>query len=258
MDLLYSMGHWHGLAKLRMHNDLTLQVLESVTRTLGIQLRDFSQKNCPAFDTVELRREHQARLRRESKKAGPHSQVQHREQAFPNSDVNAAAGAAHTSTAAGSSTPILPASVNRPSQSTSVRAGRRRKTLNINTYKFHSYGDYARTIRIHGTTDSYSTEPVRCYTIHPTYTLIYAFIIRASWSIVHLNRGIHEQVAKASSSKLQGLNAVKRVSDEFVNASSKIQIFILMKTSLYHLNLIMSLEKHRIYLWIWVLLSTIT
>ena len=38
---------------------------------------------------------------------------------------------------------------------------RRRKTLNIYTYKFHSYGDYARTIRIYGTMDSYSTEPVR-------------------------------------------------------------------------------------------------
>ena len=34
------------------------------------------------------------------------------------------------------------------------------KTLNINTYKFHSYGDYARTIRTHGTMDSYLTEPV--------------------------------------------------------------------------------------------------
>ena len=39
--------------------------------------------------------------------------------------------------------------------------GRQSKTLNINTYKFHSYGDYARTIWMYGTMDSYSTESVR-------------------------------------------------------------------------------------------------
>lgn len=35
------------------------------------------------------------------------------------------------------------------------------KTLNLNTYKAHSHGDYAATIRRYGTTDSYTTEPVR-------------------------------------------------------------------------------------------------
>jgi hypothetical protein len=37
---------------------------------------------------------------------------------------------------------------------------RRLKTLNLNTYKFHSLGDYASTIRMYGTTDSYTTEVV--------------------------------------------------------------------------------------------------
>ncbi|KAF8190150.1 hypothetical protein BJ912DRAFT_799703, partial [Pholiota molesta] len=36
--------------------------------------------------------------------------------------------------------------------------GRRRKTLNLNTYKDHSLGDYVETIRRNGTIDSYSTE----------------------------------------------------------------------------------------------------
>jgi hypothetical protein len=39
-------------------------------------------------------------------------------------------------------------------------ARRRKKSLNLKTYKNHSLGDYVRTIRRYGTTDSYSTEPV--------------------------------------------------------------------------------------------------
>jgi hypothetical protein len=38
--------------------------------------------------------------------------------------------------------------------------GRLRKTLNLNTYKFHALGDYTRMIRRYGMTDSYTTEVV--------------------------------------------------------------------------------------------------
>jgi hypothetical protein len=34
------------------------------------------------------------------------------------------------------------------------------KAFNLNTYKVHALGDYVDTIRVYGTTDSYSTEPV--------------------------------------------------------------------------------------------------
>ena len=37
---------------------------------------------------------------------------------------------------------------------------RRRKGLNLNTYKLHSLGDYVDAIRQYGTTDSYSTQLV--------------------------------------------------------------------------------------------------
>jgi hypothetical protein len=37
---------------------------------------------------------------------------------------------------------------------------RKPKSFNLNTYKFHALGDYVETIRMYGTTDSYSTEPV--------------------------------------------------------------------------------------------------
>jgi len=35
--------------------------------------------------------------------------------------------------------------------------GRRPKTLNLSTYKFHALGDYVSTIKHYGTTDSYTT-----------------------------------------------------------------------------------------------------
>jgi len=38
---------------------------------------------------------------------------------------------------------------------------RRSKQFNLRTYKYHALGDYCNTIRQFGTTDSYSTQPVR-------------------------------------------------------------------------------------------------
>jgi hypothetical protein len=51
----------------------------------------------------------------------------------------------------------------RNARKTSVKApnqSRKLKTLNLLTYKFHALGDYVRTIRMFGTTDSFSTQPV--------------------------------------------------------------------------------------------------
>jgi hypothetical protein len=39
--------------------------------------------------------------------------------------------------------------------------GARAKKFNLNTYKFHAMGDYMRTIRFFGTTDSFTTQIVR-------------------------------------------------------------------------------------------------
>ena len=46
-----------------------------------------------------------------------------------------------------------------PAEPNAITA-RRAKTFNLDTYKYHSLGDYAEHIRQYGTTDSYSTEPV--------------------------------------------------------------------------------------------------
>jgi hypothetical protein len=42
---------------------------------------------------------------------------------------------------------------------------RKPKSLNIFIYKVHALGDYARTIRRLGPTDSYSTQTVSCFDV---------------------------------------------------------------------------------------------
>jgi hypothetical protein len=112
------------LAKLRLHIDYTLEILDEVTRQIGVEFRAFTAKTCPAFNTRELQRESDARRRRQLEKGGRKSS-------------KASTAGTH------------PASESK------------QKVFSINTYKYHSLGDYANTIRKFGTSDSYSTEPVR-------------------------------------------------------------------------------------------------
>ncbi|KAG2100219.1 uncharacterized protein F5147DRAFT_777132 [Suillus discolor] len=121
LTLLCTCARWHALAKLRMHTDETLNLLDTATVTLGKQLRHFQRHTCVAFNTKELKREAERRQRQQSRNL-----VQH------------GTGEASTST----------------SQTT-----RRPKTFNLQTYKLHALGDYSTSIRNFGTTDSYSTEP---------------------------------------------------------------------------------------------------
>ncbi|KAG6903622.1 hypothetical protein DXG01_016205, partial [Tephrocybe rancida] len=140
MDLLFTSATWHGLAKLRLHTDHTLKLLDEETVRLGQTFRHFVQQTCSKFNTRELPREAAARVRKHqssSAKGAP---------AAANSAVPPAAPTASltgVSTAAGTERNLT---------------GRRPKTLNLNTYKFHSIGDVAGCIRRYGTTDSYSTE----------------------------------------------------------------------------------------------------
>ena len=65
--LLYKAAEWHTLAKLRLHTDSTLGLLEAVTREFGRLMRQFRDKTSNEFNTVELPREAGAR------KGGAHS-----------------------------------------------------------------------------------------------------------------------------------------------------------------------------------------
>ncbi|KAH7917181.1 hypothetical protein BV22DRAFT_1052620, partial [Leucogyrophana mollusca] len=120
LTLLFTCAHWHALAKLRMHTDETLDLLDSVTAAIGQQLRHFEKHTCAAFVTQELKREAERRQRRQSRSSSGN-------------------GNATGSMLRG-------------------RPARRRKTFNLQTYKLHSLGDYSSSIRKFGTTDSYSTE----------------------------------------------------------------------------------------------------
>jgi hypothetical protein len=130
------MAHWHGLAKLRMHTDVTLELLSQVTISFGTRIRTFQEKTCAAFSTHELEREQSARLRRQDKvkkaAAGTNSNAQKGKKATTKTNPQ-------------------------PQKSSS---GRQPKQFNLKTYKYHALGDYCNTIRRFGTTDSYSTQPV--------------------------------------------------------------------------------------------------
>ena len=68
MKLLFRIAEWHGLAKLRMHTEVTLARLEQVTTDLGHLMRDFWDKTCPKFNTTDLAHEVEARNCRNARK----------------------------------------------------------------------------------------------------------------------------------------------------------------------------------------------
>ena len=122
MTLLFRLAEWHAFAKLRMHSESTLTLMESSTTALGNIMRKFRDATCSAFKTRELPKETAARGRRQARKEASQPEK-------------------------------LPAGAKSNIQSQG-------KTLNLATYKVHALADYVRTIRLFGTTDSYSTQTV--------------------------------------------------------------------------------------------------
>lgn len=120
LDLLFSLATWHALAKLRLHTETTVQLLEAETKTLGRLVRRFKKTTCAIYDTKELPKETAARGRRTA------------------ALVKKGKGKENTGG------PLKP----------------NQKVLNINTYKFHSLSKVAGAIRRVGTTDSYNTQIV--------------------------------------------------------------------------------------------------
>lgn len=57
LDILFDYSCWHALAKLRLHRDDTLDLLDAVTVQLGQSTHKFSRITCKKYDTYELRRE---------------------------------------------------------------------------------------------------------------------------------------------------------------------------------------------------------
>jgi len=62
--ILFEFATWHSLAKLRLHTDATISLLEASTKRLGQYARQFLATTCQAFRTVELPHEETARRKR--------------------------------------------------------------------------------------------------------------------------------------------------------------------------------------------------
>ena len=58
---------------------------------------------------------------------------------------------------------VLKQGISRSQQNSLHTGTRKTKTFNLQTYKLHALGDYVEQIRLYGTTDSYSTQPVSFY-----------------------------------------------------------------------------------------------
>jgi len=129
MDLLFELATWHGLAKLRLHTESTVQALESSTTRLGIVLRKFQSTTCTEFVTRHLPSEEAARGRRKAAKA----------KLQPTTQKSKSKGKE-------------PISKSKKKVSSTLRA------FGLSNYKTHALPDYAKTIREFGTTDGYSTQ----------------------------------------------------------------------------------------------------
>ena len=66
LSMLFILGTWHSLAKLRMHTDSSLKLLDDATTCLGIALQYFTQVTCPEFPTKETAAEFNKRKCKEA------------------------------------------------------------------------------------------------------------------------------------------------------------------------------------------------
>ena len=67
LDMIFELQTWHVLAKLRLHTSVTLDIFRKTTDYLYKVVREFSEKTCTNYDTVEQPSETQSRVRREAK-----------------------------------------------------------------------------------------------------------------------------------------------------------------------------------------------
>lgn len=133
-NLIFIFAEWHGLAKLRLHTTATLKIMKTLTSKLGASLREFATLT-EKLNVRETPKEYARRRKQyESKKTSTMAKK--------------------TPTARKSKASQV------PGEGSTDSDGRRQCTLNLDTYKMHSLGDYVRTIEEYGTTDSYSTQIV--------------------------------------------------------------------------------------------------
>jgi hypothetical protein len=159
-----------------MHTDETLKILDQTTISIGTEFRAFANNICPLFDTRELKREAAARRRRQAR-------------------------GAESSRTTRSTDKHLKEQKEEPP---------RRRLFSLRSYKYHSIGDVSNTIREYGTSDSFSTEPVRIGDAFTSICYSYRFSFRASWSIGLQKPDTNEPIREINlSNSLPRLSVVK-------------------------------------------------
>lgn len=125
LDMFWAYACWHALAKLRLHTETTVDILNDFTQMFGATTRKFALA-CKDINIRELPYEEASRGRREV-----------------NLQVKAARKKPPTD-----------------SDGKTAARGSKKKTLNLSTFKFHSLGHYPEAIQRCGTIDNYSTQVV--------------------------------------------------------------------------------------------------
>lgn len=66
IELLFIFATWHALAKLHIHTETSLRLLDTATTALGNALRYFARVTCLEFDTFETTAEYAKRQRQQA------------------------------------------------------------------------------------------------------------------------------------------------------------------------------------------------
>ena len=66
IEFLFIFATWHTLAKLHIHTETSLRLLDTTTTALGSALRYFSRVTCPEFDTFETTAKYAKRQRQQA------------------------------------------------------------------------------------------------------------------------------------------------------------------------------------------------
>ncbi|KAF7976664.1 hypothetical protein HWV62_6005 [Athelia sp. TMB] len=157
MTLLFRLAEWHALAKLRMHTEATLTLLDVSTTILGQELRRFSRMTCAFYFTKLLPAEVAARERRQARQKVKAASTLASTVVGSSSSLPTVAMAGESLQSSSSTAMAVPGpSAGQSAKQKQPSAGK--KSFSLWTYKIHALGDYVRSIRRHGTTDSYSTQ----------------------------------------------------------------------------------------------------
>ena len=64
MDMLFECANFHALGKLRLHTEVTIDILEASTPLIYGAIKRFATETCPKYNTVEQQKEVDSRVRR--------------------------------------------------------------------------------------------------------------------------------------------------------------------------------------------------